>query len=149
MPTPSPSAAAAQQLDLVHGQRGAHRGDANCCAAAAEGDGVGIHGAFDDDRDRAAEEVAGFGIPEECLALGEDRGVLGVEVLGACVVVVALGRVAAAEESTDGLALAVMRVADRHDQPVAEGIDVLGGAVAAIAVSDESGLFELVEAGAQ
>jgi hypothetical protein len=94
------------------------------------------------------QEFGGFGVSVEGLALGEDGGGLGVEVLGSGVVVVVLGGVAAAEEAEDRLAGGVVGVSDRQDEPVLEEVGVVGGAVVALAVGDQTGLFELVEGGA-
>lgn len=90
------------QLDLAHSKRGAHRGDADGVAAAAQGDGQCVYRAFDHDRERTrGKEVTGIGVPEERFALGEDTGGAGVEVLRAGVVGVGLGGVATADEAED------------------------------------------------
>ncbi len=106
-------------------------------------------GALDDDRERAVgERFAGLGVPEECLALGEDRGGAGVEVLRSGVVVVGLVGVAAADEAEDRLPARVMGgVADGHDESVAEEVAVVRRAVVAFTLGDEAGLLQLVGGG--
>jgi hypothetical protein len=112
------------------------------------GDRVGVDRAFDEDGQGAGgERVAGFRVAKQCLALGEDGGVLGVEVLRAGVVIVGLGGVALPDEPDHRCLTGAVGVMDRHDESVAEHVDVVAGAVATLAGADESGLLELLKRG--
>ena len=129
----------AERVGLCVGERGAERGDADVVAVAGEGDGERVEGAFDEDRDGAGGQRRGsLGEAVQLVALGEQVGLGGVEVLGngsARFVAVVVG-VAAADPAVD-----LRAVADGEDEPVAEAVDdPAGGGVAAEAGGDDLGV---------
>ena len=99
-------------------ERGSEGCEAAVAAVAAQGYGDRVHRAFDDHRGGAESEVA-----VELVALAEQRGLGGVEVLRSGFRVVAGGGVAAGDEAED---LAV-GVGDGEGDAVAELVDQLAG----------------------
>jgi len=98
---------------------------------AGQGDGEDVDGSFDEDGGGAGGEPVGvFGDAVQLLALGEQDGVAGVEVLGAGLgggvgaglEVVGVGVAPTDEPGDDAV------VVDGQDEPVAEGVDGLAGA---------------------
>ena len=114
---------APQHLDVVDAERGAAGGDRGRDAREVAGHDVGV--ALDDDDLRLGDVALGEVEPVEHLGLVIDRGLWGVEVLRALVVVEQ-----AAGAEPDGLP---GDVADRPDQPAAEAV-----VDAAIALRDET-----------
>ena len=106
---------------LFVGEGGAERRHPDVAAAAGEGDGDGVDGSFDDDRDLTGGEV----LPAEQLgAFVEQRGFGGVEVFRSGEGGVGVVGVAAADEPEH---LTVV-VGDGEDDPVAEAVDQPAGA---------------------
>ncbi len=103
---------------MLVGEGGAEGCEAGVAAVAAEGDGDGVHGAFDDHRDGAGTECA-----VELVALVEQRGFAGVEVLGS-----GAGR----HQQRRGCGVrrsrgCPLRVGDGEDDAVAELVDESSG----------------------
>jgi hypothetical protein len=122
----------AELVGLGVGERGAERGDADEVTVTGEGDGDGVHRAFDEYHGGSlGQRGRRLGEAVQLVALAEQIGLGGVEVLrsglGRVAVVTVMGWVAATDPAADlGVAISVGGF-DGEDEAVAELVDDAAG----------------------
>lgn len=117
---------------LGGGEAGAQGGDADVTATGGEGDGDGIHWAFNQDRGAHVGGVVTGGV--ELVTFAVDHGVAGVEIFGSAPVFVGQVGVSASDEPEN---LPPAGVGEGEDDAVPETVDESSGADAGSQASGE------------